>query len=229
MLFRSDRIEQGAGTGLSGRMDAAFVDDDPFAFLNAHAPLQRKPVAEVLQRPSSESEKACADQTLQSILSGDDAQARPDEAGEQLSSVPPSVGRMRPIEAMPGYLQEELSAVLARSGNVQLGALLDQVERNGVSDAAPPAAAQWVSKALEGAFAAKVALAAGGATVVGLTPPSQQALMGFERAMGSLDPSGAVAAVEQIVAKQTTPEPAPSGALQADDVDQLMDLIDGLK
>lgn len=223
-----DRIEQGAGTGLSGRMDAAFVDNDPFAFLNAHAPLQRKPVAEVLQRQSSASEKACADQTLKSILSGDDAQARPDEAGEQLSSAPPAV-RTRTIEAMPGYLQEELSAVLARSGNVQLGALLDQVERNGVSDAAPPAAAQWVSKALEGAFAAKAALAAGGVTVVGLTPPSQQALMNFERAMGSQDPSGAVAAVEQIVASQTTPEPAPSGALQADDVDQLMNLIDGLK
>lgn len=80
--------------------------------------------------------------------------------------------------------------------------------------------AQWIGQALS--TAAK-GLGSKGETVVGFTEEAKQALVKVEEALGNTRPGDSAAAVEQLVAHQTTPAPMPAESELTADIDSLLD------
>lgn len=242
-VVSGDRIEEGSGSGQGGKSVDVFAVD-PFDFLNAGAPLNRKPVAEVMGSPISALQQEGAQETLKNLMGGasmPSVRAQPiepilpiDTVADTAREVDDGVQKAtKPgIDVLAPYLMQDLQEVWVRAGDVDLGLGSQEThaERLGlrtpvVPDAAPPAAAMWVGQALQGAIAA-MSSASKGATVVGFTPPAKEALIQLESAMGSSNPAAATAAVERIVSNQATPPHKEPGPFPLDDVDALMSLID---
>lgn len=87
----------------------------------------------------------------------------------------------------------------------------------------PSADSAWIGRALEGA---ETGLASKGDTLVGMTKETITSFVELEKALGNPRPAEAAAAIEQIVAQQTTPDALPETGADFDDIASLVDLID---
>lgn len=213
------KIEDGSGTGESGR-DVEIFAEDPLWHLNINPPLGRKPAADVLKGASVVADSASA-HALNNVFGEGVLETRDVKESTE--------GKAEIASNVPRYLLTDLDAVLLRSSDVDVSAFFQPQEESAVAAAhrrdssTPVHSAAWIGKALSSAVAD---LGAKGATVVGFTPAAKSSLQKLEGAMGSADPAAATAAVERIVANQTTPPVMSQSPADMEEIDELMRLVE---
>ena len=216
-------IQEGSG---SGDMVAPLIgaESDPFSFLNAECPLQRRPVSDILNAPDDPDRVSRVIQSDAKPLQAVNNQLREDEeidvAATQRSACPPSVRAAiasaldASISFDPRAKRDQVDARKESSRDVSgsgLAAALVQAGQDG-SAAASDDANNWVAQALA---LANQKSGSAPSTMVGVTDATRNGLQRLEQALGNPNPLPAVGAIERIVAEQATPMTPPA----ADDVD----------
>lgn len=216
-------IEHGSGSGEGGAA-VADVHDDPLLFINADKPLERKPAEEVLTPEASATLRAGGRITkagLEAVVVSEDSHS--DDSAELKSEGEGEVAEEGANLALLPEIDPQLRSLLNRTINAGLvihlphhgtGALRREQHRRAAADA------QWIGRALTSATAG---LASKGDTLVGFTDETKKALVSVEQALGNTKSGESAAAVEQLVAHQTTPAPLPAESELTADIDSLLD------
>jgi hypothetical protein len=195
-----ESIADGSGTGQGPNSFASPHDDDPLDFLNEAKPLERKATSSLMMAAPS----AVPSAGLADMLKPQDASLS--EAGRSSDSLPPRLTQLVQAVVASGEALDFSFAPSAPTSSAGQQASAD---------------AQWIGKALA---QAATGLATKGDTVVGFTDNTKTSFVRLEAALGNAEPQQAAAAIEQLVAQQTTPTPMDPDALGADfgDINDLM-------
>ncbi len=204
------KIEHGSGSG-EGGAQVSNVHDDPLDFINGSKPLERKPLASVLPAANS------PDITLNDAPTKAGLEMFVADTAQNRDASPAVTAPTLVVELEPSLrkmMDRVLAAGLVIEPNQGQGA---SVRRNQHERAAMDAG--WIGRALAGAAAG---LSAKGDTVVGFTEETKSALVGVELALGNTHAGDSAAAVERLVAHQTTPAPLPLQDDLTADIDLLL-------
>lgn len=210
-----ESIEHGSGTGTGANSVASPHDDDPFAFINESKPLERKAAsALVMAAPGVSPSSGLVDMGLAGVADILKPAPLPAEAALEAARDGP---------ALPQRLAEVVAAVVAAGEPLDFS-FAGLSPRNESTEQAA-ADAQWIGKALA---QAATGLASKGETVVGFTEKTKESFVRLETALGNSEPTQAAAAIEQLVAQQTTPTPLDPTATGADfgDINDLMNEVE---
>lgn len=212
-------IESGSG---SGDLRAPLpVDDDPFAFLNADCPLQRRPAQEILRASAQESDSRLLQTQLEpvqpvaQVLRDDDNEALPTAQALRSASAP--IVRER--------LQQAMSAALFFDPLAPAGSRPAD-DKAGPSPRKGSESGSWISMALTGADETLQRASTKGETLVGVTDEARASLSRLEQALGNPTPDSATAAIERLVADQATPPAMDGSGADLSDIQRLLEAID---
>jgi TraM recognition site of TraD and TraG len=226
-------ILAGSGSGVGPDSIAAPHDDDPFDFLNDEKPLTRKPIAEVFAAVVSIPfvEAVSADPALAAtgpakVMIGDVREIL-NEGGLRYTAVSGSADvtadpldqEVRPLVNLSEGLAHGLQSMLSQGSMVDLNSLRISRAGGAIQKAAGDAA--WIERALK---ESSQGLMGKGDTVMGFTDATKTSFIRVEEALGNLNPGESAAAIEQLVAQQTTPAPLDQSvtATDFDDIDMLL-------
>lgn len=204
-------ITDGAGTGRGPNSFSSPHDDDPLSFLNEAKPLERKQTADLLVVPSG----VAPSSDVAIIFKAPQQQTSAEYVKEPREGSP-----------LSSRLVTVVDTVVASGIALDFSFALTEPDlKNAVVDQLVNADAQWIGKALAQAASA---LASKGDTVVGFTEKTKDSFVRLESALGNAEPNHAAAAIEQLVAQQTTPVPIDADLLGADfgDINALMQEVE---
>jgi len=241
---RGRLIQDGAG---SGDMAAPLLGahNDPFSFLNAECPLQRRPKADILQAPDDPEQVSRVVRSNSGSLQAVKNQLREDEEIDLLETqrtvCPPAVRaaiasaldasisfdprtKRQQVELASERQQLELASAQARQ-RAEIGSEngLGGAKSSGVDGQEPGDANSWVAQAL---IMANQRARTASETMVGVTDETRTGLQRLEKAMGNPQPVPAAAAIERIVAEQATPATPPADEVDMSDIARLMEEIE---
>lgn len=207
--------------GASENALTTIFDPDPLDFLNEHRSLERKSASAVMASGSGVLDGAslvAASKVLSQADSGQVGGTRTDDRAELVSAS---------SEQLPDRLLTVWAAAVAQGVPLDFSRFVSKPNETNASSGEQQAAddAQWIGMALTTAVAG---LATKGDTVVGFTEKTKASFMRLEAALGNTNPGASTAAVEQLVAQQTTPTPLDISNTGADlgDIDHLMGLVE---
>ncbi len=209
------RIETGSGSG--DLRTPLGVENDPFAFLNADCPLQRRPAAEILREPTEQADSRVLQANLEPLQPV--ARILRDDDGDELPTAQALRSAAAPI--VRERLQEALRAALFFDPTVPSGARPAEGQAGRASTAT-----DWISRALSDAEETLARATAKGETLVGVTDETRDSLARLETALGNPSPQPAVASIERLVADQATPPAMELSGVDLSDIQRLLEAID---
>lgn len=219
-LVSGELIADGSGTGRGPNSFASPHDDDPLSFLNEAKPLERKSTSELITVPKGVAPSSGVMKILNVA-----------KLPEEITAAAETVMDAQEVSPLPQRLAHVVDSVIASGIALDFSFVSPELDQKKASIQAVQAIqtvsadAQWIGMALA---QAATGLAGKGDTVVGFTEKTKESFVRLESALGNAEPSHAAAAIEQLVAQQTTPTPIDPDSLGADlsDINALMQEVE---